>query len=354
MRKLPGAKVSAMSPFYHSAPQGCPGNQPDYCNAVVAVKTSLPPRRLHLRLQKVERAVQRLCGGRKRKRNAPRHLDIDYLFHGAARLRGKHLTLPHPRILERAFVLRPLADIVGEDFQSLRWNSRAKQCAVALAKLTAKTSPIILALESGGETFSAALIKPDGEIIMKSFSNTSPSGSGAGVRGGHSENALPTIAALLKECNLTMKQCDAFAFAAGPGKFSGLRLSCAFCQSFAYAFNRPIVAVPTFAALAESNHPAAECGDGKTLTAALPAHRGHFHIAKCLVKDGIWRAQKPRIVTANKNPAPMPESHPDAAAVLRVSLSMFAKGETTTPEKCQPQYVRQKIALTIKERARIN
>ena len=350
MRKLPGAKVAALSPFYRSAPQGCPGNQPDYCNAVAALQTSLPPRRLHLRLQQIERAVQKLCGGKKRKRNAPRHLDIDYLFHGCASLRGKHLTLPHPRILKRAFVLRPLADIVGDDFRGLRRNSRAAQCADALTKLTGKASPIILALESGGETFSAALTKPNGEITMKQ--NTPHPGGGAG---GHSETALPTIAALLKQCNLTMRQCDAFAFAAGPGKFSGLRLSCAFCQSFAYAFNRPIIAVPTFAALAESNHPAGECDNGKTLTAALPAHRGHFHIAKCLVKDGIWRAQKPRTIAATKNPAPMSkQSHPNAAAVLRVSLSMFAKGETTTPEKCHPQYIRQKIALTIKERARIN
>lgn len=107
LAKLPSARLSAVSPFYVGAAQGCVGRQRDYCNAVVELQTRLSPRRLHKQLRKTEWAVQR----RRRTQGAPRRLDVDYLSHGAAQLRRRLLFLPHPRLLRRAFVLRPLADI---------------------------------------------------------------------------------------------------------------------------------------------------------------------------------------------------------------------------------------------------
>ena len=335
LQKIPGAKVIALSPFYNSAPQGCPGRQPDYCNAAAALRTTLSPRQLHRKLQQAERAVRIACGGKPRRSGAPRHIDIDYLFHSCAVLRGKQLILPHPRLLQRRFVLRPLADITGGDFRTLRWQQK---CTDALHKLN--PPPIILALESGGESFSAALTMPNGDIVMHS------------TNGGHSENALPQISDLLRACKITLAQCDAVAFAAGPGKFSGLRLSCALVKSFAYAHNIPIVQVPTLAALAESNYPAEQKQKQKT-KAVIPAQRGHFYMADCFVDNGIWHSGDIAVIRTDNNPAPMPTmQHPNAAATARIALQMFAKGETISPLLCAPVYIRQKIALTIKERAK--
>lgn len=109
LARLPGARLAAVSPHYGTAPVGCPGRQPPYRNAVARLQTPLPPQRLFRRLRQLEQRVQR----QKRRQNAPRRLDVDYLFHGRARLRGKFLTLPHPRATQRAFVLQPLADLLA-------------------------------------------------------------------------------------------------------------------------------------------------------------------------------------------------------------------------------------------------
>ena len=107
LRRVPGARLAAFSSLYVSAPLGCPGRQGWYCNAAARLQTVLAPQQLHARLRGVEARVQR----RRRRRNAPRCLDVDYLRHGAARCRHPRLVLPHPRLLGRAFVLRPLLDV---------------------------------------------------------------------------------------------------------------------------------------------------------------------------------------------------------------------------------------------------
>ena len=103
-----GIRVRAVSPNYVSAPIGGPP-QPDYVNAVAEVETVLSPIALLRALQRVERRH-----GRARDpaaRNAPRTLDLDLLLYGARRIRSRNLAVPHPRMHQRAFVLRPLADI---------------------------------------------------------------------------------------------------------------------------------------------------------------------------------------------------------------------------------------------------
>lgn len=80
---------------------------PDYINAVVALETGLVAPLLLERLQQLEQAA-----GRERPyRNAPRTLDLDLLLYGSARIDSPHLTVPHPRMGQRAFVLVPLAEI---------------------------------------------------------------------------------------------------------------------------------------------------------------------------------------------------------------------------------------------------
>jgi 2-amino-4-hydroxy-6-hydroxymethyldihydropteridine diphosphokinase len=110
LARLPATRVVAVSRNYLSAPLGAPGEQPDYVNAVAALSTSLSPRALLAQLLLIERHQ-----GRRRTvdspRNAARTLDLDLLLYGGRRLHGATLTIPHPRMHERAFVLRPLLDI---------------------------------------------------------------------------------------------------------------------------------------------------------------------------------------------------------------------------------------------------
>ncbi|AVO40188.1 2-amino-4-hydroxy-6-hydroxymethyldihydropteridine diphosphokinase [Simplicispira suum] len=105
---LPGTRLRRVSSLYRSAPVDAGG--PDYLNAVAEIATQLPPHDLLAALQAIEHAA-----GRERPyRNAPRTLDLDILLYGDLRLDTATLTLPHPRLHERAFVLLPLAELAPE------------------------------------------------------------------------------------------------------------------------------------------------------------------------------------------------------------------------------------------------
>lgn len=105
---LPATRLVRASSFYGSTPVDSSG--PDYVNAVAEIRTSLTAPALLAGLQK-----QELQGGRERPyRNAPRTLDLDVLLFGSAWMDGPALTVPHPRMTERAFVLLPLAEIAPD------------------------------------------------------------------------------------------------------------------------------------------------------------------------------------------------------------------------------------------------
>ena len=102
---LDGVKLVAQSAFYRSAPIDSSG--PDYVNAVVQLQTNLIAPELLAQLQTIEQGA-----GRERPyRNAPRTLDLDLLLFGDAHIQSPSLTVPHPRMWQRAFVLLPLAEI---------------------------------------------------------------------------------------------------------------------------------------------------------------------------------------------------------------------------------------------------
>ena len=104
--RLPATRLLARSSLYASAPVGYV-DQPDFINAVAQVETSLAPRALLAALLDIEHRH-----GRERSfRNAPRTLDLDLLLYGDAHFHEEGLTLPHPRMHERAFVLLPLLEI---------------------------------------------------------------------------------------------------------------------------------------------------------------------------------------------------------------------------------------------------
>ncbi|MEU3286613.1 2-amino-4-hydroxy-6-hydroxymethyldihydropteridine diphosphokinase [Streptomyces longwoodensis] len=108
LEDTPGVRVKAVSPVYETEPWGVePGSQPSYFNAVVVLKTTLPPASLLERAHAVEEAFHRV----REERWGARTLDVDIVAYAEVVSDDPHLTLPHPRAHERAFVLAPWHDL---------------------------------------------------------------------------------------------------------------------------------------------------------------------------------------------------------------------------------------------------
>ncbi len=106
LEKLPGTRLLARSGLYETAPVGPPGQQ-DYLNAAAELSTTLEPLELLDHLLSIEQTRGRI----RRERWGPRTLDLDLLLHGDRRVSDPRLTLPHPAMLTRAFVLAPLCEL---------------------------------------------------------------------------------------------------------------------------------------------------------------------------------------------------------------------------------------------------
>jgi len=106
---LPQTRCVIQSPWYRSEPLGPPG-QPYYINAVAGLETSLAPLVLLSALQ----AIENTHGRQRTLRWGARTLDLDMLLYGDLVQDDPHLTIPHPRLHERAFVLYPLLDIAPD------------------------------------------------------------------------------------------------------------------------------------------------------------------------------------------------------------------------------------------------
>jgi 2-amino-4-hydroxy-6-hydroxymethyldihydropteridine diphosphokinase len=108
--KLADARITALSSFYETEPVG-PVKQDNFLNAVLRLETPFSPHALLAELQRIETAVF------KRKRTihwGPRTMDLDILLYGDQVLSEEDLTIPHPRLHERRFVLVPLAEIAPD------------------------------------------------------------------------------------------------------------------------------------------------------------------------------------------------------------------------------------------------
>jgi 2-amino-4-hydroxy-6-hydroxymethyldihydropteridine diphosphokinase len=106
---LPDTRLARVSSLYRSAPVGYL-DQPDFTNAVAQIETALPPRALLDQLL----AIERRHGRARNFTNAPRTLDLDIVLYGECIVQEPGLTIPHPRMHERAFVLVPLAEIAHD------------------------------------------------------------------------------------------------------------------------------------------------------------------------------------------------------------------------------------------------
>ncbi|MFC8915453.1 2-amino-4-hydroxy-6-hydroxymethyldihydropteridine diphosphokinase [Streptomyces sp. WAC05374] len=111
LEDTPGVRVKAVSPVYETEPWGVePGSQPSYFNAVVLLKTTLPPASLLERAHAVEEAFHRV----RDERWGARTIDVDIVAYADVVSDDPVLTLPHPRAHQRAFVLAPWHDVEPE------------------------------------------------------------------------------------------------------------------------------------------------------------------------------------------------------------------------------------------------
>lgn len=139
MAGLPETRLLRVSSLYRSAPVDAAG--PDYLNAVAELDTRLEPLDLLHALQALEMAA-----GRERPyRNAPRTLDLDLLLYGDQRIHSPALTVPHPRMAERAFVLLPLTELCPG------WATSAQLQALTGQRIERLAAPVDWA-DGAGET----------------------------------------------------------------------------------------------------------------------------------------------------------------------------------------------------------
>lgn len=110
---LPGVEVVTLSPIYETDPVGGPAEQGKFLNCAAAVKTTLTPEALLHALHRIEADLGRDRAGEST-RNGPRTLDLDIVLFGDLVIDEHHLTIPHPRMHQRPFVLQPLCDLAPD------------------------------------------------------------------------------------------------------------------------------------------------------------------------------------------------------------------------------------------------
>jgi len=101
-------KVIKLSKIIETEPVGGPGNQPKFLNAALKIRTELSPLKLLKNLKKIEKEL----GRTKTIRYGPRIIDLDILFYADKIINRKDLKIPHPKIFEREFVIRPLLEVI--------------------------------------------------------------------------------------------------------------------------------------------------------------------------------------------------------------------------------------------------
>ena len=220
----------------------------------------------------------------------------------------------------------------------------------------------LLAIETSTELCSAALLRGE-ELFVEEILAPSQ----------HAERLAPMVRRLLARAGLAAADMDAFAFGQGPGSFTGLRIACGLAQGLALGAGRPVVGVSSLLALAEQ-------ANASRVVAALDARMGETYLAAYSRMGGDWQAAiEPGLFAQGALPA-LPGHDwvatgsgfdafawlrgayarqvgnriegdlPRAGAVARVAARKLARGESSPPEQAAPLYLRDKVALTTRER----
>ncbi|BCT91603.1 tRNA (adenosine(37)-N6)-threonylcarbamoyltransferase complex dimerization subunit type 1 TsaB [Lysobacter helvus] len=188
----------------------------------------------------------------------------------------------------------------------------------------------------------------------------------------HAELALPWAEAVLADAGIAKSQLDAIAVGRGPGAFTGVRLAIAIAQGIALALDRPIVPVSTLAALALRANArdvlaAIDARMGEVYVGAFRCEGGdarlvdHERVAKpdgVVLPDGTWIGSGtgfgavdgvlPRTL-GDRLQAFDATALPHAADVARLAVHAFERGEAVAPERAEPAYLRDNVALTLVE-----
>jgi tRNA threonylcarbamoyladenosine biosynthesis protein TsaB len=224
--------------------------------------------------------------------------------------------------------------------------------------------PIILAIETSAETASAALLRDD-VLLMREF-------SGAPT---HSATILPMVQSLLQEGGITLAECNAIAFGAGPGSFTGVRTACGVAQGLAFGAGVPVLSVVTLQAMA---HACRRTCDVTDVLAVLDARMGEVYWAQYRFIDGAWQTVIEPTLSASAQVTPVGSVHvcgsgiaaytaafdgaafmlgvlpgivPHAVDVAYLAMIAYGAGALLAAGEAQPIYLRNKIALTTQERA---
>ena len=242
--------------------------------------------------------------------------------------------------------------------QSLRQGPAAVKCGMA----------IILAIETSSELASAALLHGNDVLVRDS----------SGVQT-HSQTLLPMVQSLLAQAGIALAQCDAIAYGAGPGSFTGVRTACGIAQGLAFGAGLPVVPIVTLLAMAEACRAATGASD---VLAVMDARMGEVYWAQYRYADG-WHPVVEPTLSAPSGVLPdttaldmadlaacgngffvypsefeamvyarnaCAELMPHAAHIAALARSAFAAGQTVAASEAQPIYLRNKIALTTAER----
>lgn len=222
--------------------------------------------------------------------------------------------------------------------------------------------PIILALETSAEIASAALLRGEQVIARESV--------GAQT---HSQTMLPMVQSVLAQAGIALAQCNAIAFGAGPGSFTGVRTACGIAQGLAFGADLPVIPIVTLLAMAQGCREATGASD---VLAMLDARMGEIYWARYRFSEGWLTTVEPSLsaassifpledatpcgngfsvyaANAGSHPATQharPEIMPHAIHVAQLALIEFIANRTIAPRDAQPVYLRNKVALTTIER----
>jgi tRNA threonylcarbamoyladenosine biosynthesis protein TsaB len=225
---------------------------------------------------------------------------------------------------------------------------------------------IILAIETSSELASCALLNSTGAVLARETS---------GVRT-HSQSVLPMVQALLREAGVRLADCDAIAFGAGPGSFTGVRTACGVAQGLAFGAGLPVLPLVTLEAMAEACRARTGAADVVTV---LDARMNEVYWAQYRHTDGAWQAVcapalcAPEAVTpqavdglaacgngfavyadafAGKDFARAAHADilPHARELALLGAQALARGAAVAAEAAQPIYLRNKVAYTSAER----